>query len=144
MLCFVSFIRQVDFCIHTCIKQCDASISSCFRARNFCKTVYKNFLLHEIYSKAAAGVLLFYTYCMYAENELMIKDEKKKKKKLNILKNSVLVWMVTLKRFKKLNYLLDTARAGKIRFSGAWKSVLLKPSLEKRCAPHNFVLLDIF
>ena len=37
-------------------------------------------MLHEIYSKAAAGVLLFYTYCMYAENELMRKDEKKKKK----------------------------------------------------------------
>ena len=31
-------------------------------------------------------------------------------------------------------------RTGKIRFSGARKFVLLKPSSEERCAPLNFVL----
>ena len=39
---------------------------------------------------------------------------------------------------------LTLNRAGKIRFSGARKSLLLKPSLEELCAPRNFVLLDIF
>ena len=32
-------------------------------------------------------------------------------------------------------------RAGKIRFSGAQKSVFLKPSSGEHCAPRNFVLL---
>ena len=35
-------------------------------------------------------------------------------------------------------------RAGKIRFSGAWKSVLLKTSSGERCAPQNFVHLATF
>ena len=48
-------------------------------------------VFYETISKAAAGVLLFYTYCMYAESELKGKDEKKNKTKLNILKNSILV-----------------------------------------------------
>ena len=34
-------------------------------------------------------------------------------------------------------------RAGKIRFSGTKKSVLLKASSGDRCAPHNFVLCDV-
>ena len=43
------------------------------------KTFYKNLLLHEIeiFSKAVAGVLLFYTYCVNAESVLKRKDEKK-------------------------------------------------------------------
>ena len=36
------------------------------------------------------------------------------------------------------------SRAGKIRFSGARKSVLLKPSSGERCAPQNFVQLVTF
>ena len=32
-------------------------------------------------------------------------------------------------------------RAGKIRFSGTQKSVLLKASSVEHCAPHNFALL---
>ena len=40
-------------------------------------------------------------------------------------RNKILVW---------------SNRAGKIRFSGARKSVLLKLSSRERCAPHNFVL----
>ena len=32
-------------------------------------------------------------------------------------------------------------KAGKIRFSGTGKSVLLKPNSGERCAPRNFVLL---
>ena len=35
----------------------------------------------------------------------------------------------------------NTLRAGKIRFSGAQKSVLLKESPGECCAPHNFVYL---
>ena len=30
-----------------------------------------------MFSKEAAGVSLFYTYCMYAESELMRKDKEK-------------------------------------------------------------------
>ena len=44
------------------------------------KKVYKKFLLLEIFSKAAVDILLFYTYCMFAEDELMRKDEKKTNK----------------------------------------------------------------
>ena len=36
------------------------------------------------------------------------------------------------------------SKAGKIRFSGARKSVLLKASSEERCAPQNFVHLVTF
>ena len=48
------------------------------------KKVYKRFLLLEIFSKAAVDILLFYTYCMFAEDELMRKDEKKTNKKSKI------------------------------------------------------------
>ena len=37
--------------------------------------------------------------------------------------------------------MISYGRAGKIRFSGARKSVLLKPSSGERCTPRNFVLL---
>ena len=46
------------------------------------KTIHKNFLLHEIFSKAAAGVVFFYTYCMHTESQLMTKDEKKNQNKI--------------------------------------------------------------
>ena len=35
------------------------------------------------------------------------------------------------------------SRAGKIRLSGSWKSLLSKPSSGERCAPSNFVLLCV-
>ena len=44
-----------------------------------------------------------------------------------------------LKTLMRSNY-----RAGKIRFSGAQKSVLLKASSGERCAPQNFVHLVTF
>ena len=50
----------------------------------------------------------------------------------------ILQWFRTQYR-----YCLDNTRAGRIRFSGARKSVLLKASSGERCAPRNFVHLVI-
>ena len=39
---------------------------------------------------------------------------------------------------------ITSSRAGKVRSSGAWKSVLLKASSGGHCAPQNFVHLGTF
>ena len=42
---------------------------------------------------------------------------------------------------KKLSVEQDVIRAGKIKFSGTRKSLLIKPSSGEHCTPRNFVLL---
>ena len=63
--CLLLKYMYVCGCVGVYIKQYNASgcLWNCFMKHN--KTVYKNFLLHEIFSKTDAGVPLFYnTVCM--------------------------------------------------------------------------------
>ena len=67
---------------------------------------------------------------------------------LNLINFSIFSWLFLFFMFLYLSFInyfcCIIFRTGKIRFSGARKSVLLKASSRERCVPQNFVYLATF